>query len=130
MNKSSIQNLIKGYSIETTVREAERVERFSDMIPAGTRLYIAHVPGTKFKDTVALAARLRREGLEPVPHVVARRIETVSLLDDLLGHLAGDAGVKQVLIVAGDNEPPVGQLESGLQIFESGLLEKHQIRTI
>jgi methylenetetrahydrofolate reductase (NADPH) len=130
MNKLSIQNIVKGYSIETTVREAARVERFSDMIPAETRLYIAHVPGTNFKDTVALAARLRKEGLEPVPHVVARRIETLAQLDDFLGHLATDAGVRQALVVAGDNEPPVGQLESALQILESGLLEKHQIRTV
>ena len=130
MNKLSIQNLVKGYSIETTVREAERVERFSDILPAGTRLYIAHIPGTDFKDTVALAARLRKEGLEPVPHVVARRIDNLAMLDDFLKRLTTDAGVKQVLAIAGDNNPPVGELDSGLRILDSGLLEKHQIKTI
>lgn len=130
MDKLSIQNLVKGYTIETTVREAERIERFADHVPAGSRLYIAHIPGTVLLDTVALAARLRKEGMEPVPHIVGRRIDSLSVLDDFLGRLAGDAGVKQVLVVAGDNAPPVGQIESGLQMLESGLFEKHRIRTI
>jgi methylenetetrahydrofolate reductase (NADH) len=130
MDKRVIQNFIKGYSIETTVREGQRIERFADFVPAGTRLYIAHVPGTDFADTVALAAKLRQEGLEPVPHIVARRIENLSIVDDFLGRLAGTAGVKQVLVVAGDVSTPVGELTSGLQILESGLIEKHGIRTL
>ncbi|HLE57780.1 MAG TPA: methylenetetrahydrofolate reductase [Rhodothermia bacterium] len=130
MNKSSVQNLVRNYSIETTVPQAERVERFSDIVPSGTCLYIAHIPGTNFQDTVKLAARLRSEGMEPVPHVVGRRIESLAALEDFLKSLAGDAGVRQVLVVAGDNATPAGELTSGLQILESGLLEKYGMRTV
>ncbi len=130
MNKVSVQNLVRNYSIETTVPQATRVERFSDMVPPSTRLYIAHIPGTNFADTVALAARLRKEGMEPVPHVVGRRIESISALDDVLARLTGEAGVTQVLVVAGDNATPEGKLTSGLEIIESGLLEKYKVRTI
>jgi methylenetetrahydrofolate reductase (NADPH) len=130
LDKQSIQDLVRAFSIETTVRESQRIERYSDIVPKGTRLYIAHVPGTNPEDTVALAGRLRREGMEPVPHIVARRIESLAALDDLLGHLVGEAGVTQVLVVAGDIDSPTGQLESGLQILDSGLLEKHGIRKI
>ena len=129
MNKISIQNLVKNYSIETTVREAERVEKFSDLIPAGTCLYIAHVPGTNLLDTVALAGRLRKEGLEPVPHIVARRMDNLAMVEDFAARLTGDAGVKQALLVAGDNAPPVGDLDSGLRILDSGIFEKYQIKT-
>ena len=130
MEKLSIQNLVKNYSIETTVAQAERVEKFADIVPAGTRLYIAHVPGTAFQDTVVLAARLRKEGMVPVPHIVARRIDSLAAADEFLGRLTGEAGVTQVLVVAGDISAPVGSLESGLQILESGILEKHGIRAI
>jgi methylenetetrahydrofolate reductase (NADPH) len=130
MNKSSVQSLVRNYSIETTVPQAERVEKFSDAVPAGTCLYIAHIPGTNFQDTVNLAARIRREGMEPVPHVVGRRIESLAVLEDFLKRLSGDAGVKQVLVVAGDNATPAGELTSGLQILESGLLEKYGVRTV
>jgi methylenetetrahydrofolate reductase (NADPH) len=130
MDKSAIQNLVKDYSIETTARDSARVPKFTDMVPAGTRVYIVHVPGTNLADTVALAARLRKEGLEPVPHIVARHIETFAKLDDFLRRLHSDAGVSQVLVVAGDKAPPVGEIESSLQILASGVLEKHAIRTI
>src|SRR5436190_22973779 len=109
MNKQAIQNFVKNYSIETTVLQAERVERFDEILPRGTRLYIAHIPGTSFLDTVALARRLRREGMEPVPHLVARRIETVAALEDHLARLTGDAGVAQILVIAGDKAKPEGE---------------------
>ena len=130
MDKRSVQNFVRNYSIETTVPQASRVERFADVVVTGTRIYIPHTPATKFEDIVALAARLRSEGMEPVPHVVARRIKSLSALDDFLARLTGDAAVAQVLVVAGDIAKPAGQLHSSLQIIESGLLEKHRIRTI
>ena len=130
MNKSAIQSFLRDYSIETTVPQALRVERFADLVPLDTRLYIAHIPGTDFKDTVALAARLRKEGMEPVPHVVGRRIASRAILEDFLKGLSGEAGVKQALIVAGDNSDPAGEYTSGLQILESGLLEQYGIKTV
>jgi methylenetetrahydrofolate reductase (NADPH) len=108
MNKSFIQRFVKDYSIETTVPQAERVQRFSDIVPPRTLLYIAHIPGTNFDDTVRLAGRLRKEGMEPVPHIVARRIESLSVADDFLARLSGEAGIVQVLIVAGDTAKPAG----------------------
>jgi methylenetetrahydrofolate reductase (NADPH) len=130
MNKSAIQSFIRNYSIETTVPQAQKVERFADLVPLDTRLYIAHIPGTDFNATVALAARLRNEGMEPVPHVVGRRIASRAVLDDFLKKLSGEAGVKQVLVVAGDNSDPAGEYTSGLQILESGLLEQYGIKTV
>ena len=130
MDKQHIRELIKGFSIETTVREAGRIERYSDLVPAGTSLYIPHVPGVEHAETVALAARLRREGMEPVPHIVARRTENRAVLDDFLSRLVGEAGVRQVLVVAGDIEQPVGEFSSALQILDGGWLEKHALRKI
>ena len=130
MDKRLVQDFLRGYSIETTVKEGARIERFADVVPAGTRIFIAHVPGTDSAETVALATRIRQEGMEPVPHIVARRIESLAAVDDVLGKLAGQAGVKEVLVVAGDVSQPVGQLTSGLEIVESGLLEKHGIRSV
>ena len=130
MDKQLIRDLLAGFSIETTVRESLRIERFGGLLPPGTCLYIAHVPGTNPDDTVVLAARLRAEGLEPVPHIVARRTPSLAALDTFLGRLVGEAGVKQVLVVAGDIAKPEGELDNALQILDSGLLEKHGIRRL
>jgi methylenetetrahydrofolate reductase (NADPH) len=79
---------------------------------------------------VDLAGRIRREGMEPVPHIVARRIESFASLEDLLKRLNDDGGVRQVLAVAGDIAVPAGELQSALEVLESGVLEKHGIRTV
>jgi methylenetetrahydrofolate reductase (NADPH) len=130
MNKFAVQNLVRNYSIEATVPQAARIERFVDMVASGTRIYIPHTPHTDFQEMAALAVRLRREAMEPVPHIVARRIESLSVLEEFLARLSGDAGVAQVLVVAGDLATPAGHLHSGLQILESGLLEKYGVRTV
>jgi methylenetetrahydrofolate reductase (NADPH) len=130
MDKQLIQDLVANYSIETTVRESARIERYADMVRAGTELYIPHVPGTEPHETVALAARLRKEGMEPVPHIVARRQESAAALDDWLARFVGEAGVRQVLVVAGDIAQPIGEFESALQILERGFIEKHGIKKV
>jgi methylenetetrahydrofolate reductase (NADPH) len=130
MDKQFVRDLIQGYSIETTVKESGRIERYADLVPTGTQLYIPHVPGTQPHETVALAGRLRREGMEPVPHIVARRVESAAALDDLLKALVQEAGVRQVLCVAGDIPNAVGEFDSSLQILEQGFFERHGIRKI
>jgi len=130
MNKLAVQEFVRNYSIEATVQEADRIERFSDVVEPGTRVYIPHTPHTGFSEMVAVAARLRKEGMAPVPHIVARRIPTLAMVDSLLGMFTGDAGVEQVLVVAGDIATPAGELESSLQVLESGLLEKHKIQSV
>jgi methylenetetrahydrofolate reductase (NADPH) len=130
MDKQSVRTLVAGYSIETTVREGARIEKYQDLVPSGTSMYIPHVPGVAREDTVALAARLRREDMDPVPHIVARRTESAAILDDFLKRLVGEAGVTRVLCVAGDIDKPEGEFESALQILERGFIEKHGIRKI
>ena len=130
MNKLSVQQLLQNYSIETTTVQAQRIGRFTDIVAPGKRIYIPHTPHADFAEMVELAARLRHESMEPVPHIVARRIQNISLLDEFLTRLAGEAGVTQALIVAGDIAKPAGQLDSALQILESGVLQRHGIRTI
>src|SRR5689334_764243 len=129
LDKQSIQELVKGYSIETTAREATRIERFSDIVPPDTRIYIVHIPGSDRQETISLARRLRNEGLEPVPHIAARSFENLPALDGFLNQLTAESGVKQILLIAGDSAP-AGEVESTLQVLDSGVLEKYEIRKI
>src|SRR5947208_1576211 len=101
-DRRAAQTFIKDYSIEETARQASRIHRFADFVAPGTRIYIPHTPQADLADILALAIRLRKEQMEPVPHLVARRINRLSVVDDFLERLVGDAGVTQVLVVAGD----------------------------
>jgi methylenetetrahydrofolate reductase (NADPH) len=130
MNKIPVQTVLRNYSIEATVQQAQRIARFGDVVPRGTRIYIPHTPHTSFSEMVDLAVRLRNEDMQPVPHIVARRIASLDSLEGFLRHLSERAGVNQILAVAGDIAKPEGRLQSALEILESGLLEKYGIRTI
>ena len=50
-----IEAFLDGYSIEVMPRTAEKIEDFRALLPAGTRVYIAHIEGTAIEDMVATA---------------------------------------------------------------------------
>jgi methylenetetrahydrofolate reductase (NADH) len=130
MDKARISEFLKGYSIETTLRDAARIENYGDHIPKGTQVFVAHIPGTTPPEAVALAKRIKNEGMDPVPHIVARRTQNLATLEDLVKQMVQEAGVEQILLVAGDIPQPEGELDNTLQILDSGLIEKYGIKKI
>ncbi|MFN3292857.1 MAG: methylenetetrahydrofolate reductase [Gemmobacter sp.] len=117
-----MEAFLKGYSIEVMPRTAEKVEDFRAILPAGTRVYIAHID-TPIADMVATAARLRCEGFEPMPHFPARIIKDRATLMDWVARYKGEAGVKQGLILAGNAGNPPGEFHSSMQLLESGAFD-------
>jgi methylenetetrahydrofolate reductase (NADPH) len=115
--------LLDGYSIEVMPRTAEKVADFRALLPAGTRVYIAHIDGTPFADMLATARRLRAEGMEPMPHFPARSIPDRATLADWVARYQGEAGVTQGLILAGGAPAPQGDLLSSMQLLETGLFD-------
>ncbi|MBF9060298.1 methylenetetrahydrofolate reductase [Rhodobacterales bacterium HKCCSP123] len=118
-----VETLLQDYSIEVMPRTAEKVEDFRELLPAGTRVYIAHIDGTPFEDMLATARRLREEGYEPMPHFPARSIEGAATLADMIDRYKGEAGVRQGLILAGGVPAPRGLFHSSMQMLETGLFD-------
>ena len=58
---------LDGFSIEVMPRTAEKIEDFRDLLPAGTRVYIAHIDGTPIEDMVEFA---EENGLQAVVDLV------------------------------------------------------------
>ncbi|MFN4201581.1 MAG: methylenetetrahydrofolate reductase [Tabrizicola sp.] len=114
----SLEAFLKGYSIEVMPRTAEKVESFRDILPSGTRVYIAHIE-TPIEDMVATAARLKREGYEPMPHFPARIIRDKATLRDWVARYK-EVGVKQGLILAGNPAAQVGDFSNSMELLESG----------
>src|SRR5580692_6537290 len=52
-----------------------------DSLQAGTEVFVVALPNDSSEQLVAAAARLTREGLVPVPHVVARNIASLKAAD-------------------------------------------------
>ncbi|MEM6276585.1 MAG: methylenetetrahydrofolate reductase [Pseudomonadota bacterium] len=115
-----VEAFLKGFSIEVMPRTAEKVESFREILPEGTRVYIAHIEGTPIEDMVATARRLADEGFPVMPHFPARIIKDRATLDDWVARYRGEAGVDQALLLAGGVTEPHGAYDSSMQLLESG----------
>src|SRR5690625_6286709 len=73
-SSAEIIALLDGFSIEVMPRTAAKVESFREILPEGTRIYIAHIEGTPIEDMVATARRLAGEGFPVMPHFPARSL--------------------------------------------------------
>jgi methylenetetrahydrofolate reductase (NADPH) len=120
---SEMEAFLKGFSIEVMPRTAEKVENFRDILPAGTRVYIAHIDGTPIEDMVATAKRLNAEGFPVMPHFPARIIKDKATLTDWVARYKGEADVKQGLLLAGGVPQPVGDFHTSMQLLESGAFD-------
>jgi methylenetetrahydrofolate reductase (NADPH) len=121
---TQVEAFLNGYSIEVMPRTAEKVESFRDILPVGTRVYIAHIEGTPIEDMVATAKRLNAEGYPVMPHFPARIIKDAAPLENWIARYQGEADVKQALLLAGGVTTPHGDFDSSIQLLETGLFGK------
>ncbi|MGJ8545563.1 MAG: methylenetetrahydrofolate reductase [Sulfitobacter sp.] len=119
-----VEAFLQDFSIEVMPRTAEKVENFKDILPAGTRVYIAHIEGTPIEDMVATAARLNADGFAVMPHFPARIIKDRATLADWIARYQGEANVKQALLLAGGVAAPYGDFDSSMQLAETGLFDQ------
>lgn len=119
-----LEAFLQGYSIEVMPRTAEKVEDFTALLPAETRVYIAHIEGTPIEDMVATAKRLAADGFNVMPHFPARIIKDQATLADWIARYQGEAGVRQALLLAGGVDKPHGDYHSSMQLLETGLFDK------
>ena len=119
-----MEAFLKDYSIEVMPRTAEKVDNFRDLLPAGTRVYIAHIEGTPIEDMVKTAKRLSEDGYAVMPHFPARIIKDAATLENWIAQYQGEAGVNQALLLAGGVDKPHGDFHSSMQLMETGLFDK------
>ena len=128
--KRRIRDLVADFSIEITPASARRHAALADLLPAHSRVYVAFVPGEDHRSVAATAARVRREGLVPVPHFPARSLLDRAQLDDYLQRVTGEAGVDEVLVIGGGIDLPRGAFAGTSSLLGTGLFEAYGIRVV
>lgn len=121
---ASVARILRGYSIEVNSSDPKVVDTALARLDPGTEVFLTWIPGVNPMDLIAPAARLRRAGLVPVPHVGARHIESTDQLERLAARLAGDADVDRILIIGGDRATPAGPYDSSLAVMQSEVFQK------
>jgi len=119
-----IAETLRGYSIEVNPNDPKVVDAALSRLDPGTEVFLTWIPGANPMDVIGPAARLRRAGLVPVPHIASRHIQSAEQLEQLAARLAGEADVDCVLVIGGDRAVPVGPFDCSLDVMRSEIFQK------
>ena len=114
-----VETFLKDFSIEVMPRTMEKIADLRDLLPRGTRVYVAHIEGTPIQEMVATAKRVAAEGFDVMPHFPARIIKDETTLRNWIAMYQGEAGIDQALLLAGGVTKPHGEYKSSMQLLES-----------
>lgn len=89
-----------------------------------------HLPRHSLTDTLSALEAVHAAGLEPVPHVAARRITSHSELEAFVRRAVNNAGVRKVLLIGGDDPKPAGPFLDSVALLASGILANCRVREI
>jgi methylenetetrahydrofolate reductase (NADPH) len=125
-----IAQLARQASIEINVHDIRDLAASRALLPAGKKVYVSHPPRQTWEDTRAACCAVRDAGFDPVPHMPVRLLPDAETLDRLLGTLVTEAGVQEVLLIAGDHLEPVGPYRSVSEALRTGVLERHGLTRV
>jgi methylenetetrahydrofolate reductase (NADPH) len=117
-------------SVEVVSNDMASIDTAGRLLRPGTEVFIASLPKHKAEKQIEAAVALRRSGLTPVPHIVARNLSDASEFETLIRGLRHHASVDSVLVLGGDRDKPMGCFDDSLQLLETGVFERHGIRRI
>ena len=127
--EARIAELVSSGTVEMSPRDADQISEAAALLPANMRVYVDSLPGRLHYSTLRAMEALCDEGLDPVPHVAARRIESREALKDFVAG-AAHAGVRRVLLIGGDQPAPSGPYASSLDILQEGIFAEHGIKEV
>ena len=122
--------LVSGGSLEMGAHRPQDARDIAALLPAGTPVYVNHLPRHRLLDTLPTLVAVREAGLEPVPHIAARRIRDRAELQAFLTRAVGEAGVRKALILGGDEPEAIGPFSDGATLIKEGILASSGLREI
>jgi methylenetetrahydrofolate reductase (NADPH) len=127
--KRRLLEFVHSMSMEITPHDEDLLPALANRLPAGTTVYVGHTPKASLEDVVRIALKLETLGLRASPHIVARRLISERALRAALRELR-EGGVEQILVIAGDRDPPVGKFSSTAEVLETGATVEVGIMTV
>jgi methylenetetrahydrofolate reductase (NADPH) len=122
--------LVASGSLEIGAHRPQDAASIAALLPATTPVYVNHLPRHRLPDTLPTLIAVREAGLEPVPHIAARRVESREELEAYLRRAVRDAGVQKALVIGGDTADAKGPFTDAAALIESGLLAAAGLREI
>ena len=127
---AALAAFMRSASLEATRPTADDIDALKSAAAPGTHVYLSAVLTRPQEEVVEQAAHVRAAGLEPVPHLAVRNFASAEALAGFLDRLTREAGVRKLLVIAGDRAEPASPFRSALEAIDSGLISRHGIEEI
>jgi methylenetetrahydrofolate reductase (NADPH) len=127
---ANLAELIAASSIEISPRELHKAREVAALLPANTCIYVPSLAGLPLARTLEVLSAIRAAGLDPVPHVSARRVPGRDELRDFLKRATSEFGVHRVMLIGGDERSPRGPYRDSLEILAEGVLGQCGVKEI
>lgn len=127
---STLGELIANASIEIAPRERAEIAAVAAALPVNTCIYVPAPARRPLSEALEAVAAVRAAGLDPVPHVAARRFRSRTELIDFVTAAVQQHGAHRVMLIAGDEAQPLGPYADSLQLLEDGVLLQAGVREV
>ncbi len=121
---------LKNLSVEITPKQVEKLPLLQERLPQGTPIFIALIDPADVDNQLKAAVALRKAGLEPIPHVPARFVIDEADLKKRIAALAGEAGVKTMLVLGGGAPTPIGKFDAAIQLLRTDVFQANGVTRI
>jgi methylenetetrahydrofolate reductase (NADPH) len=123
-------DLVACGSLEMSPDRVSEVRTVAALLPVGTKVYVNHLPRHALAGSLPTLNALREAGLEPVPHVAARRVLSRPELRSFLERAVGEAGVTKVLLIGGDDAQARGPYVDAAAVLRDGVVAECGVREV
>lgn len=121
---------IDACSLEVSAKAMPALRAEAGRIARGTTISIPYLASEDDEARLAAARAVRELGLQPMPHLSARRIGSQAALERFIARAVGEAGVEQCLLIAGDLAARAGPFADSAAVIDTGILERAGIRVV
>lgn len=125
-----LSHITDAYSLEVSARDIPALTAAAPRILPGSTISIPYLPGQDDGARLAAARAVRGLGLEPMPHLSARRIASLAELDSFVKRAVAEAGVERCFVIAGDPSTPLGPFSDSSSLIETGVFERSGIKVV
>jgi methylenetetrahydrofolate reductase (NADPH) len=126
----AITALAQPASVEMTCHDNAHLDACRALLATGASVYVSYLPGQTWRETLLACAAVRASGLEPVPHLPVREFADQRELERFIADLVAQAGIRRVLLIAGDRADPRGPFANTLDVIGGSVLSRCGIRHV
>ncbi|MBX9588143.1 MAG: hypothetical protein K2X43_02490 [Hyphomonadaceae bacterium] len=119
---AAVAEMVACGSLEMSPDTPADAVRIAELLPAGTPVYVNHLPRYPLEHSLKALIALRAANLEPVPHVAVRRVASRAEAQSFFAKAGRLAGVGRALLIGGDIAAPAGPYAEGAQLLREDFL--------